>query len=63
MKYKNLHTYNEFLNEKNMINEGLFGKLFKWLSGKIQEYAKKVEASKKIDPIIEESKKKYECVI
>ena len=57
MKYKNLHTYNEFLNKKNMINEGLFGKLFKWLSGKIQEYAKKVEASKKIDPIIEESKK------
>jgi vacuolar-type H+-ATPase subunit I/STV1 len=35
MEYKNLHSYKEFLNEKNMLNEGLFGKLFKWLSGKI----------------------------
>jgi len=54
---KKLHTYKEFINEKNELNEGLLGKLFNFFKKKMSEYAKKVKASSKIDPIIEQAKK------
>jgi len=62
MKYKNLHNYKEFLiekvnyNKEEILNENLLGKAFKFLTNKLGNYAKKVKASKKIDPIIEEAK-------
>jgi len=54
---KNIYSYKEFLNEKNELNEGLLGKLFDFFKNKIGNYAKKVKASTKIDPIIEQAKK------
>jgi len=56
MEYKNLHSYQDFLNEKNELNEGLLGKAFNFLKGKLENYAKKIKASKKIDPIMDEAK-------
>jgi len=61
MEYKNIYNYKDFLNEKNnTLNEGLLGKAFKFLTNKLGDYSKKIKAAKKIDPIIEDAKKKIE---
>lgn len=56
MILKYIYNYSDFLNEKNNINEGLLGKLFNFLKDKTMEYAKKVKASKNIDPLFDEAK-------
>jgi len=60
MNYQNICSYKEFLDEKNFINEGLLGKIFNFLKDKLVNYAKKIKASKKIDPLFEEARTNIE---
>jgi len=63
MKLKNIKTYDDFLNEKNNnINESILGKMFKFLGGKLLDYAKKIKVAKKIDPIIASAKEDIESL-
>jgi len=58
MEYKNLYSYKDFLNEKNIINEGLLGKLFGFLGKQLKHFASKILAAKVIDPIVDKYKEK-----